>query len=119
MQYDKGDYASFRLPATSNAQDWEASFDCFDDDMGEAANLADMSASMEVRSTTGQAVLTGSTADGIMTITGNALSWFIPEATMRAIQPGLYTVYGRLTANTGEVSQAFICKLQIIEGGFK
>lgn len=104
----------------SNAADWAEAISVTDDDTGSAWPLATWLIEMEVRDQDGGRRLSGSTADGALTLTPAGFAFAFPAAAMRGLCAGTYTVNIRFTDNaTGFIAEPVIADLPVLEGGFR
>jgi len=105
------------LDPTSNRADWRVTREVVDDDTGELVELAGATIRFEVRDQRARgAVLTGSTADGHVTIDGiGTFTVAFSAAEMGQLCAGIYDV-GCTIALNGATNQFIIGTATVLDG---
>ena len=106
------------LAAVSRREDWIAVSPLIDDD-GEEVTLTDATFEMFIclQGLPDNAVLSGSTADGKITLpSATTFQWAYTPDDMAVLCAGTYDVFLRVTI-AGVVTQILSCTVPIVEGG--
>lgn len=106
------------LAAVSNKEDWIATSPLIDED-GEEVVLTDANFEMFIcrQNCADQAVLSGSTDDGRITLpTSTTFQWAFTPDDMAVFSAGTYDVFLRVTIDD-VVTQILSCTVPIVEGG--
>lgn len=106
------------LAAVSNREDWIAVSPLIDDD-GAEVTLTDASFEMFIcrQGCPNDAVLSGSTADGKITLpSATTFQWAFTPDDMSVLCAGTYDVFLRVTIDD-VVTQILSCSVPIVEGG--
>lgn len=104
--------------SVSNAVDWHFNLNMIDTSTGGFYAPDGLDIEVEIRRGGGLAIK-GGTQDGVITLHGDGRATGVfPESMMRGLEAGDYDLYAR--ASLGSAStQIAICKLEVLEGGFK
>lgn len=109
-----------RLSSASTSADWVSEDIAARDEDGALVDLTGLRIDIEVQDRHGAKVLSGSTADGVVSIDGSVFSWVFPEAQMRALVAETHRVFIRIKDTvTGDIEQAVVADIHIYEGGFR
>lgn len=104
------------LPPASNRADWTETLKLTDDDTGDPIDLTGAAMAIAVRDLANCLVLSGSIADGKVTLLETGVAqWSFPASAMGGLCAGEYAVGITLTMS-GTVEQVFAGTLPIIEG---
>lgn len=107
------------LGTVSNRADWADDAVLVDDATGDPIDLTGASIALYVtaQNTPDAAIITASTANGMITITGaGAFGWTVPDEMMAPLCAGTYSVFIRVTRGDA-VDQLAAGDLSVIHGG--
>ncbi len=107
-----------QLAPVSNKEDWIATSPLIDED-GSEVTLTDATIAMFIcrQGSADSAILSGSTADGKITLpSATTFQWHFTPTDMAALCAGTYDVFLRVTIDD-IVTQILSCAVSIVEGG--
>ncbi|MTW19458.1 hypothetical protein GJ689_25025 [Rhodoplanes serenus] len=107
------------LETLSNREDWERDCELYDPATSEPIDLTGAAIVVHVtrEATPDDAVLTGSTSDGRVTITGpGTFAWHFTPGDVAGLCEGTYRAFVRVTI-AGRTKQLFAGTLPVVHGG--